>query len=84
VCVCVCVYMYTVIYIYMCVCMYIYVCVYIYIYLLFYCFVVCLNQRFFNTVDADIVIGYNIVNFDLPYLLDRARVRDHIYININI
>jgi DNA polymerase delta subunit 1 len=23
--------------------------------------------------DPDIIIGYNIVNFDLPYLLDRAK-----------
>lgn len=28
---------------------------------------------FFQQVDADIVTGYNIINFDLPYLLDRAR-----------
>lgn len=30
--------------------------------------------RFFIQADADIITGYNIVNFDLPYLLDRARV----------
>jgi len=29
--------------------------------------------RFFVQADADIITGYNIVNFDLPYLLDRAR-----------
>lgn len=23
--------------------------------------------------DPDIIIGYNIINFDLPYLLDRAK-----------
>lgn len=23
--------------------------------------------------DPDVIIGYNIVNFDLPYLLDRAK-----------
>lgn len=28
--------------------------------------------RFFIQVDPDIITGYNIVNFDLPYLLDRA------------
>ncbi|KAK9470006.1 DNA polymerase family B-domain-containing protein [Dipodascopsis tothii] len=30
-------------------------------------------KNFVNEVDADVIIGYNIVNFDLPYLLDRAR-----------
>lgn len=29
--------------------------------------------RFFIQADADIITGYNIVNFDLPYLLDRAK-----------
>ena len=28
---------------------------------------------FLRTVDADIIIGYNINGFDLPYLLDRAK-----------
>ena len=28
---------------------------------------------FVNEVDPDVVIGYNIANFDLPYLLDRAK-----------
>lgn len=28
--------------------------------------------RFVNEVDPDVVIGYNISNFDLPYLLERA------------
>ncbi|KAI0084485.1 DNA polymerase family B-domain-containing protein [Irpex rosettiformis] len=28
--------------------------------------------KFVNEVDPDVVIGYNIANFDLPYLLDRA------------
>jgi DNA polymerase delta subunit 1 len=31
-------------------------------------------QEFFAAVDPDIVIGYNINGFDLPYLLDRADV----------
>lgn len=29
--------------------------------------------EFFVEADPDIVIGYNIINFDLPYLLDRAK-----------
>lgn len=29
--------------------------------------------KFFQKVDPDVITGYNIVNFDLPYLLDRAR-----------
>ncbi|XP_022082871.1 DNA polymerase delta catalytic subunit-like [Acanthaster planci] len=29
-------------------------------------------SEFVNTVDPDILTGYNIVNFDLPYLLNRA------------
>lgn len=29
--------------------------------------------KFFVTVDPDIITGYNIINFDLPYLLDRAK-----------
>jgi DNA polymerase elongation subunit (family B) len=28
--------------------------------------------EFVRTVDADIITGYNIQNFDLPYLLNRA------------
>ena len=28
--------------------------------------------EFFSIVDPDVVIGYNIANFDFPYLLDRA------------
>ncbi|KAH7105874.1 DNA polymerase family B-domain-containing protein [Auriculariales sp. MPI-PUGE-AT-0066] len=28
--------------------------------------------EFVRTVDPDVIIGYNIANFDLPYLLDRA------------
>jgi DNA polymerase delta subunit 1 len=28
---------------------------------------------FVQKVDPDLVIGYNIANFDLPYLLDRAK-----------
>lgn len=30
-------------------------------------------RAFVQEVDPDIVIGYNISNFDFPYLLDRAR-----------
>lgn len=30
-------------------------------------------QRFVQAVDPDLMIGYNISNFDLPYLLDRAK-----------
>lgn len=30
-------------------------------------------QKFLITVDPDIIIGYNIANFDFPYLLDRAK-----------
>ena len=30
-------------------------------------------QMFLNVCDPDLVTGYNTVNFDLPYLLDRAR-----------
>ncbi|KAK9468645.1 DNA polymerase family B-domain-containing protein [Lipomyces arxii] len=30
-------------------------------------------KEFVNEVDPDVIIGYNIVNFDLPYLLDRAK-----------
>lgn len=30
-------------------------------------------QRFVEEVDPDLIIGYNISNFDLPYLLDRAK-----------
>lgn len=26
-------------------------------------------------VDPDVIIGYNIANFDLPYLIERARVK---------
>ena len=29
-------------------------------------------REFVEEVDPDVVIGYNIANFDLPYLLDRA------------
>ena len=28
--------------------------------------------KFVNEVDPDVIIGYNIANFDLPYLIDRA------------
>ena len=30
-------------------------------------------RDFVQTVDPDLIIGYNISNFDLPYLLDRAK-----------
>ena len=30
-------------------------------------------KKFIEEVDPDVVIGYNISGFDLPYLLDRAR-----------
>ena len=30
-------------------------------------------RDFVEQVDPDILIGYNIANFDLPYLLDRAK-----------
>ncbi len=31
-------------------------------------------SKFVRTSDPDILTGYNIVNFDLPYVLDRARI----------
>lgn len=30
-------------------------------------------RDFVEEVDPDLIIGYNISNFDLPYLLDRAK-----------
>jgi DNA polymerase delta subunit 1 len=30
-------------------------------------------RKFVEQVDPDMMIGYNIANFDLPYLLDRAK-----------
>lgn len=30
-------------------------------------------QEFLQTADPDIIIGYNTSNFDLPYLVNRAR-----------
>ena len=30
-------------------------------------------RDFVNEVDPDMMIGYNIANFDFPYLLDRAK-----------
>jgi DNA polymerase delta subunit 1 len=30
-------------------------------------------RNFIEVVDADVVIGYNISNFDFPYLMDRAK-----------
>ena len=35
-------------------------------------------QKFLVRVDPDIIIGYNIANFDFPYLLDRAK---HLKVN---
>lgn len=41
-----------------------------------YFFVLCLYEQswaeFLRTVDPDIITGYNIQNFDFPYLLNRA------------
>ena len=31
-------------------------------------------REFINSVDPDIITGYNIANFDIPYLLNRAKV----------
>lgn len=38
------------------------------------CFQMCLQEwsRFVRHVDPDIITGYNIQNFDLPYILNRA------------
>lgn len=33
----------------------------------------CEWRRFVEEVDPDVVIGYNTANFDLPYLMDRAK-----------
>ena len=30
-------------------------------------------REFVEKVDPDMIIGYNISNFDLPYLMDRAK-----------
>lgn len=30
-------------------------------------------RNFVEQVDPDVIIGYNIAGFDLPYLLDRAK-----------
>ena len=30
-------------------------------------------REFLEEADPDVVIGYNIANFDLPYLIDRAK-----------
>jgi len=30
-------------------------------------------RDFVEQVDPDVIIGYNIANFDLPYLIDRAK-----------
>lgn len=39
-----------------------------------------LNWRsFVIACDADVITGYNIANFDLPYLLNRAKVRRHCF-----
>lgn len=39
--------------------------------------------KFVRNVDPDIITGYNINNFDLPYLIDRAKhlkLRDFFYL----
>ena len=33
-------------------------------------------MKFFISCDADIITGYNLINFDLPYLLNRAKQLD--------
>lgn len=42
----------------------------------YFFFVLCLYEQswaeFLRTVDPDIITGYNIQNFDFPYLLNRA------------
>lgn len=38
----------------------------------FYCYLIQAWSDFVNQADPDIVTGYNIVNFDFPYLLNRA------------
>jgi DNA polymerase delta subunit 1 len=30
-------------------------------------------RDFVEEIDADVITGYNIANFDFPYLLDRAK-----------
>jgi DNA polymerase delta subunit 1 len=30
-------------------------------------------REFVEQVDPDLIIGYNIANFDIPYLIDRAK-----------
>lgn len=32
------------------------------------------RSNFFRQCDAEVITGYNIVNFDLPYLMNRAEV----------
>lgn len=34
-------------------------------------------RNFVVSVDPDIMTGYNITNFDIPYLLNRAKVSNH-------
>ena len=34
--------------------------------------------EFIRIVDPDILTGYNILNFDLPYILDRAKVSQNL------
>lgn len=34
-------------------------------------------REFVNAVDPDMLTGYNIANFDIPYLLNRAKVMFH-------
>ena len=48
--------------------------IYLFIYLFIYVFVTSPKtwSDFVKKVDPDIITGYNVVNFDLPYLLNRA------------
>ena len=34
--------------------------------------------------DPDVMTGYNIINFDLPYLFDRATVRAEMCVRISV
>lgn len=44
-------------------------------------------SAFVQEMDPDVIIGYNIINFDLPYLLDRAEtlgLKDFAYLSRNL
>lgn len=49
-------------------------CFVLHIFLFFFCVCVQSWAMFLRTVDPDIITGYNIQNFDFPYLLNRAAV----------